>query len=182
MNRPSALSLTLLGLLVAMCLVIGVVVTIGLLVGTDGLHGIPHDKFSRTMLQGGSGSERHASVRWLGLSLGLLQVSFFVGCLLLGIRGLAGRTRVVIVCGTLYAAAFAMMVIVDHFYAMGSARAIVMGFPLPTAIMMYGVGGAPLAFVLLYVLNFDQWILTPDDFEKFEKLVRSKREQSEADA
>jgi hypothetical protein len=133
------------------------------------------------MLQGGSGTERHGVIRWFGLSWGLLQIAFFVGCLLLGIRRLGGRARIVILCGVLYAAAFAMMVIVDHFYAQGSARLIVLGFPLPTAIMVYGVGGAPLAFVLLYVLYYDQWILTPEDFERFETLVRAKRDQTKAD-
>lgn len=164
--------MTLYGLLVGICVVVAFVV-LGLEV--DSSHGVTHDQFPQSMLQGGSGVERHRDVRWLGLAFGLLQISLFVGCLLLGLRQLKGRVGVFAACGAVYALAFTLMVVADHFYATGQARQIVLGFPLPTALMVYGVGGAPLAFVLIYVLQFDRWILTPDDLERFEQLVQEKR-------
>jgi hypothetical protein len=58
-------------------------------------HGQPHDEFD-TLLTGGSGLERSDNILWLGAVFGLLQIGFFVCCLLFGIRrggviGPAGR-------------------------------------------------------------------------------------------
>lgn len=57
---------------------------------------------------------------------------------------------------------------------------LVLGFPLPTALKLYGVGGVPLAFILLYIFWFDRLILTADDMVKLERIVQEKRQQSEA--
>jgi hypothetical protein len=170
--------LILCGLLIAMCVVIGLVL---ISPEVESNHGVTHPEFDQSMLHGGSGAERHQYVRWLGLAFGLLQVAFFVGCLLLGMRERKGRVGVFVCFGVIYAIAFTLMVVFDHSYAAGETRQIVLGFPLPTAIMVYGVGGAPLAFVLIYMLRFDRWILTPQDMERFERLVQEKRgaEQTE---
>lgn len=177
--RRLTIAVTLLGLLLSMCLLIVFVLTID---EAPSSHGFAHPQHRSTMLQGGSGVERHNGVRWIGLAFGLSEVGFFVGCLLLGVPRLEGRIRIFVLCGLFYAMAFALLVTIDHFYAHGDLRTIVLGFPLPTAVMVYGVGGAPLAFVLLYMVRFDQWILTPEDYERFEQLVRAKRECEESDA
>lgn len=168
----------LLGLLVAMCVVFGVVVVIG---EAEPSHGVPHPDFPGTMLAGGAAALGPGPIRWLGLALGLVEVAFFVGCLMLAMRRLEGKTRIFLMMGAAYALAFAAMVVADHYYVTGASRTIVLGFPLPTALMVYGVGGVPVLFCLLYVVQFDRWILTPDDMARFERLVEAKRKGEEAD-
>ena len=174
--RSSPVSFVLLGLLLAMLVVIGLVLITDEVTAS---HGFAHAEFPDTMQQGGPGAERHSSIRWLGLVFGLLEILFFVSCLLLGLNKLQGRIRFFFFGALIYATLFAAMVIADHFYAVGTNRDIVLGFPLPTALMVYGVGGAPLVFVLLYVLCFDRWILTPEDMARFEQLVRDKQNRRE---
>jgi hypothetical protein len=82
--------------------------------------------------------------------------------------------------GVLHVAAFAMMFIADYYYSTGELRILVWGFPLPTTLMLYGVGGVPLAFILLYVFCFDRLILTPDDMAKLDRIVQEQRQNSEA--
>lgn len=144
-------------------------------------HGVTHPTFDQSMLQGGDGQQRHRNVRWLGLAFALLEVAFFVGCLLLGLRRLRGHIAFFIGFGCLFAIAVTLMVVFDQAYASGDSRQIVLGFPLPTALMIYGVGGAPLAFVLIYMLKFDRWILTPEDMERFEQLVQEQRSAEQAE-
>ena len=54
-----------------------------------------------------------------------------------------------------------------------------LGFPLPTAVMLYGIWGVPLIFVLFFVIRFDQWILKPEELERFETLLAEKRESQD---
>ena len=173
MKQPIVLLL----LLAAMCVVI-VIVLLQQEVGQG--HGFAHTTYQETMQQGGSGLERHANVRWLGLAFGVLQIGFFVGCLILGLKKDSGKAWVYFLCGIAFAAVFAWMVVADQQYAKGESTSLVLGFPLPTTLMLFGVGGVPLVFVLLYMLKFDQWILTPEDFARFEKLVEEKRKQQES--
>jgi len=133
------------------------------------------------MLEAGDGIERLGSMRWFGLAFGLLQVAFYVGCLALGLKRRSGPAVILLVLfGLLYAAMFLLLVTVDEQYARGDVRTIVLGLPLPTAIMMYGMGGIPVLFTLLYVIQFDRWIVTQQDLEKLEELVRRKQRESDA--
>jgi hypothetical protein len=88
--------------------------------------------------------------------------------------------RIFVGLGALHVAAFVLMFIADYYYSMGELRTLAMGFPIPTALMIYGVGGVPVVFILLYMFAFERLILTADDMRKLERIVQEKRQQSEA--
>lgn len=176
-SQRKTLLIALFGLLLAMCLVVGWIAFTGT---SAPRQATLHATFPSTMLQGTPGVERQSGVRWWGLAFGVLETAFFVGCLMISLRPLRGRMRIFVILGALHVAAFVMMFIADYFYSIGELRMLVLGFPLPTALMLYGVGGVPLAFILLYVFWFDRLILTADDMVKLERIVQEKRRQSEA--
>ncbi len=169
----------LFGLLIAICLAIGLS-----LVTTEvqPSHGFAHPDFPNTMQQGGPGSERHQNVRWIGMVFGVLEAAFFVGCLLLGVKKQKRTVGIFLFLGSLYAATIVLTVVTDHYYANGTMREIILGFPVPTALMVYGIGGMPLAFVLFYVVRFDDCIISPEDLQKFERLVQKTANREESDA
>ena len=43
--------------------------------------------------------------------------------------------------------------------------------------MLFGLWWVPFYFVVLYVVAFDRWIVTPEDLEKFERLVAASRQR-----
>ena len=173
------LPLMLFGVLLAMCVTIGIVLT------TDepvNAHGYAHSTFEASMQQGGSGLERHGQIRWLGLAYGMLQIVFFVSCLVLGVRDPENRKWVFLLAGIVYVATFCLMVVADYFYVRDENLTLVLSFPLPTAIMLYGLWGVPLIFLLFYIINFDRWILNPLDLERFEEILQEKRNQKDLGA
>lgn len=178
-QRSSAAPALMMCCLVGMC---AVVALLFLIAEPPGGHGAPHDQFARTMYKGNIGIDRLADVRWLGLAFAGMQAIFFVSCLLLGTRK-RGRLLVVVVSGgLLYVAAFVALVLADSVYAGGGAREIVLGLPVPTAIMIYVVTAVPVIFSVMYVLQFDQWILKPEDLERINQLAERRRQsKTEAD-
>ncbi len=170
------LALTLFGVLLAMCVTIGIVLTTD---EPDNAHGFAHSTFAASMQQGGSGIERHEHIRWLGLAYGALKIVFFVSCLLLGVRDSKNRKWAFLLAGIVYLATFCLMMVADYFYVRDATPTLVLGFPLPTAIMLYGLWGVPWIFLLFYVLNFDRWILSPLELERFEEMLQEKRNQKD---
>ncbi len=173
------LALTLFGVLLAMCVTIGIVLTTD---EPDKAHGFVHSTFESSMQQGGSGIERHERIRWLGLAYGSLQIVFFVSCLMLGVRDPENCKWAFLLAGIVYLATFCLMVVADYFYVRDENLSLVLGFPLPTAIMLYGLWGVPLIFLLFYIINFDRWILNPLDLERFEEILQEKRNQKDLGA
>ena len=134
----------LFALLLGMCVVIGIAL---MSEPPENNHGVAHAKFGDSMLQGGDGQRRHQAIRWLGLVYGGLQIVFFVSCLVLGVREPLRGKRVFVLSGIVYLATFCLMVVADHFYVIDENPDLFLGFPLPTALMLYGLSGAPLLFL-----------------------------------
>jgi hypothetical protein len=172
-------------LLLAMCLVVGISffapqVPFEEVVLEDGStqrviksHGYTHEKFS-TMFEGGPGAERHAVTFWIGWVFAMLCIVFFVVCVLLGAErgGSLGPFKVPFAIGTvLYAAIFSCVLFTYHGYMGAASPDGFLGFPAPTAWMMYGVWPIPIYFVVLYSLYFDRWYFTAEDEARFEALL-----------
>ena len=163
-------------LLVAMSVVLGVV----LIGGEPGdHHGVAHKTFDQTMQQGGSGPERHDHLRWLGWAFGALMIIFFVGGILLGVQRAAEHKWPYLLGGTVYVLIFSLLALADHGYAGEQPAPLVLGFPLPTTLMLYGLWGIPAVFILLYTVKFDRWILTSEDLQRFEALLRRGSDEEE---
>ena len=145
-------------------------------------HGVPNPDFG-TMLSGGDGEARYESTWRMGLAFGLLQVVFFVGALAFGATKRAGLGPLklpFIVGGVAYAGVFVAMVVSHRAYAASDSHPLVLGFPIPTAWMMYGVWLVPLVFMFAYLFLFDSWIYTEEDRKRFERLLAEQGPRPES--
>lgn len=161
-------------LLLGMCCVIGIV-----LLTPEPAGGLSdeHPTFGESMQRARAGAERHAQVRWFGMALGLLEIGFFVCCLVMGLGHSCRTTWPYWIAGAGYAAIFCLMVLADSFYVQQQAPQLFGGFPWPTFLMLFGLGGLPIVFVLFYIVNFDRWILDPEDLQRFRESLH-QREQA----
>lgn len=165
----------LFAILLAMCFVLGYVLTIEE-VGAG--HGVVHPRFS-TMLQGGDALERHGPILSWGWTLGVLEIALFVGLLALGLRHrrvLGRRKWPLLAGGVAYVAVFSLLIRAYEIYGGSDVHPLFLSVPIPTAWMLYGLFGIPLYFHLVYVVAFDRWVLTPEDLERFQELVAARRE------
>ena len=136
-------------------------------------HGTSNDAHA-TMLSGGDGAARYENIWWVGLAFGLFQIVFFLVSLAVGgeKRGDYGPLKLpLIVGGIAYAVVFIALVLSHRAYVNDADPGLFLGFPIPTAWMMYGVWLVPLVFMLLFLFKFDSWIYTEDDRKRFEELL-----------
>lgn len=164
-------------ILLAVLLALGIVVAT--LYGTpETAHqrGMPHPDHA-SMALGGSGEHRHQNVLALGFVFAALQVAFFVGLLLLGLRRGDGSTPgrgAILLGGVAYLLVLGGLFRSYRRFMTSETYDLFLGFPHPTAWMLYGVWGVPLVFLLLYVVCFDRWIWNAQSRERFERLVAER--------
>ena len=172
-HAPDSVSLhwVLFGLLLALCLVVGVAL---FLEEPPGSQGYGHGELS-TMRQGGTG-ERHSQVLWLGVAFGVLQLLLFVGCLGFGLRGARGssraKRRALLLGGVLYLAVFMVLIFAYQDYLKDPTR-LFLSLPLPTAVMLWVLWPFPLYFVFVYSMKFEDWVFRKEDSQRFRELVGS---------
>jgi hypothetical protein len=141
-----------------------------------GGHGVDHPVHAQ-MRAGGDGAARHAPVLWIGWAFGAAQIAFFVGVLALG-ASKAGRLRglgaPLLLGGLVFAAIWTAMILAYRAYAHQSAPALILAFPLPTALMLFALWPMPIFFILLYFFGFNRWVLAPEDRRALDELLRRK--------
>ncbi|MXX62108.1 MAG: hypothetical protein F4112_05565 [Holophagales bacterium] len=165
-------------ILVALCVVVLVLWTLDERPDSLGADHPVHE----TMRQGGS-SERHDGVLPWGFLYGLLSIVLFVAVMALGLRRRGrlpkGSRRALWSGLALYALVFTLLVLSYRGYVEpGADRALFGSFPGPSAWMLYGIWPVPLLFALLYMWNFDRWVISEDEVTEFERLAaESKRDR-----
>ena len=140
-------------------------------------HGIPHPDFP-SMLQGGPGTERHARVLGLGWLFGTLQLVFFACLIAFGARknqSLRGLGKPLLVGLAAHTTVWTLCVLSYRTYLTEPTHAFVLGFPISTAIMVYGMWLTPVIYNFLFVFGFKRWYLTDQDLADFDRLMESKR-------
>lgn len=138
--------------------------------------GIDHPELD-TMRRGGP-PDRHSQVLWLGWALGLAQVSLFVTLIAFGARRRADRGglgRRLAAGAALYALTWTALVAAYRVTAANLEPALWLGFPAPTAVMLFGIWPVPLVFVWLYVGGFRRWVWSDEDQRAFEALLERAR-------
>lgn len=172
-----ALVRILLSLLLALCLLLGWLWTQP---EPPGAAGQPHPLFE-TMMQGGPEGAR-LDLWPAGTLFGGLAISLFVALVAFGLRrdgattGRGGAGSAALWIGwLLYLGVFLALSFSYRSYATTGAPELILGFPPPTAWMLFGLWPAPLWFVLLYVLQFDRRVLTKEELRRFEERVAERR-------
>jgi hypothetical protein len=146
-------------------------------------HGDTHPKFA-SMEYGGPATDRPPFVLWLGWGFGVLEIAFFVAMIALGAsrRGsLRGLGLPLIVAGVAYAAVWTALVLAYRVYASGDESAIFLGFPAPTAWMLFAIWPLPMIFVLFYTVGFERWVATPQDLVEIEERLARLRLDAEVE-
>ena len=168
------ISWLLFGLLIAICLVLVILLFIG---EPPESKPFAHPKHE-SMLQAPDGMTRHGGIRYLGWVLGILQFCFFAFLISLCLNK-QGRLKIfimpLIVCTGLCIAAFSLTMSAYGTFAQEGSIRLIGSFPLPTAIMLYGLWPIQILFMLIYVKYYDKAIFTAEDQEKFNALVKSRQ-------
>ncbi|RMG30843.1 MAG: hypothetical protein D6730_01980 [Bacteroidetes bacterium] len=146
----------------------------------EGATGSSHPVYS-SMFKSGPSVALQAHSKYMAYFFGLgitciFGLALFLGAWKNGQRLDPGLGRWLLAGMLLYMLAFTLTV---GLYWQDLARETtpyVLGFPLPTAFMLFGIGSVPIIFTLIYILGFDKWILTPEEQKRFEELIRAKRE------
>lgn len=168
----------LLGLLLGICIVVAITLWIP---ETPASKAFAHPDYA-TMQRGGDGVKRHGRILWLGWAFGVLQFCFFAGLIALSVnkqRRIKIFAKPILTGLFLNILVFCLMMFAYWNYARQGTGPFFGSFPLPTALMLYGVWPIQLIFVVIYVWYFNRAIFTEDDLEKFQAIVRSRREQVE---
>ena len=168
----------LFGLLLTICLVIAIIIWTP---ETPGGQAFAHPDHP-AMLQGPDGMERHGRIIWLGWIFGILQFCF-ITCLIGLCLDKQGRLKIfktpLLICMFLCITAFVSMMAAYIGFAREGSGPLFGSFPLPTALMLYALWPMQILFVIIYVIYYDKAIFTAEDDEKFQALVRSRRENTE---
>lgn len=162
--------LVLLGLLAGLLALCALVISIPEPVNS---HGMAHHAVDG-MRQAGDAWQQSGPVFRVGYLLGVLIYLIFSILVYIGVpQARRDRTlRLVHATATLVVLGmWSFLVYLFRQYLHLGDPMIGIAFPLPTLVMLLGLWLAPLSFSLIYVLGFRRWIFTPEDEEKFRRLM-----------
>ena len=145
----------------------------------EGVSGYAHDDFA-SMRQGGSGAARHSGLLAVGWAFGVLTILNFV--LLVGFGGRRGDRLgsfawPLVIAFILYAAAFSWIIVAYREYMIDPSGPLILGFPLPSAIMLYVLYPVSVILNVYFAVGFRRWVLTEEDEARYHALVARRRAQ-----
>lgn len=143
--------------------------------------GIAHPDHA-SLLSGGDGAARGERVLDLAWVYGALAIAFFAVSFALALRrgreGLGPLRGPFWLAFALYQLAWLGLLLAYAAYMRAPAEApFVLGFPLPTAIMLYVLWPLPVLFMGTYLYFFSRWVWTPEDEARAERLLAAARKQ-----
>lgn len=147
----------------------------------DGAAGRAHPEIVG-MRHGGDGVERTGPLLAIGAVFGLVQIGFFGLCFALGVRrrdGLGPWRRPLLLGLAAFAIVWGLLVASYVGYVedpAGTPR--VLGFPLPTAILLFGFWPLPVVFAVLYLRHFDHF-LDATRLARFRERIEALRSEAE---
>jgi hypothetical protein len=100
---------------------------------------------------------------------GALQIAFFGACFALGLRrgrSLGPVARPLLVGLLLYEGMFGLLLYAYARYLAEPGAPLVLSFPLPTAVLLYGLWPLPLWFAWIYLRHFDGWVVDEAEIER----------------
>lgn len=124
-----------------------------------------------------SGDRTHPKFLLVGFLMGFLFISIMASCVILGYlkRGALGRLAPWLIGGfVVYQLIFLALVLSYAGYQPGPESAFFLGFPNPTAWMIYGIWMFPFCFILFFMKNFDSWFVTREDLDRFNQLLKNR--------
>jgi len=132
----------------------------------------------KTILKGGDSMTSDSTTNTLADLCGLCATGLLCLFLVLGAirkRRLDGIRPWLIIASIVYLSIYTLTYWSDSHYAATGHDRFFLGWPVPTAWMIYAMWSAPVLFVLIYIFKFRDWILTEEDEARFEELVNARR-------
>ncbi len=134
----------------------------------------PHPDYPEMLRSGANSTGGVWTVR-AGYLTGLLVIWMLGATSMVGIRSDDRRGQRLMIGATLvYAATFVGMAMSYSRYAAEGFTGTVLGFPAPTAWMIYGMWHIPWLMVFVYVLLWDSVSMPPKSRERFAALLKEK--------
>jgi len=161
---------------ILICLAV-VVVTFWAIGGVKEDQGFDHLEYPKnTMQQAPDRGERN---RWVTISascFGALTCLFVVGGLALGLsrqQQTGFAAWILALAAVIFASLFLLVVFL--YSEGGSSAARIGGLPVSTAVMVVVFAPSPLVLVVLYMVAFPRWILSPAEEARFHELVTNRQ-------
>ncbi len=146
-------------------------------------HGYAHNKYV-SMKQSGPGAERAEKTLWVAWVFGVVQILFFVSCLLLGAsrHGKLGPAKVPFAVGAvIHICILSALYLSYRGFLAEDTHTLFGSVPKPTAWMIYGVWPFPIYFLIVYYIQFDKWHFTDDDQKRLDELLASRPKATSGD-
>ena len=147
--------------------------------------GFAHSTY-KVMDQGGDGAGRHQALLISGWVFGFLQIAFFVSLLAWGMlrqpfqaeKTGANRTGgtalplwLFVTGGLLYEGVFSLMCLAYRSSLTSADVAFLGPFPSGVSWLLCGLWLFPAYFIILYVIFYNRYIVTPHNMQRFKELV-----------
>ena len=160
---------------VILALLLAILGLLGVLLGSDspaGATGVPHDRIA-AMTAGGDGLARLGGMGWVMSSLQVLTILLIHGLIALGVAERHRSLTFWLLLGSSAALSLAIWLGLYFSYVQfleNGAVAYVLGYPLPTALALFGVflGGSYLC--VIYIWGFRRFIFPEADEAAYEAL------------
>ncbi len=133
--------------------------------------GVVHESFPSMFHSTDSYSD--VTAIFIGSVFGIVSVIIFVIFLYIGIRQKENsqtKIRVWIIGLIIYLGIFIAGMIDYVNFTNSESIKLFLGFPLPTAWMLFGIYLFPLYFTFFYVIKFKYWVLSDEKEKQFRKL------------
>lgn len=138
--------------------------------------GKAHEQF-KTMLHSGESVIANKSSKWLAYLFGVGIIGIFGFAVSFGAKknGKFEGIKPWLFIGVIaYLIMYTMMVYFYWDYSFTKDAIYFGGYPLPTALMLYGLSTVPMILTLVYILKFKSWILTEDDEARFAEIMKRR--------
>ena len=116
---------------------------------------------------------------WTGVVFGLLLISSMTLTMIIGLyrKGRSAKLRGWILrCVAIYATVWVLIKLTDDIYLASDAPSYFGGFPIPTALLVFGMGIFPYMLIPFYYRHFSTDIHSDEDQAKFDALMEARKE------
>lgn len=117
---------------------------------------------------------------WLGVLFGLLLISLIGLSYVIGLyrKKSTGKLSKRISIGvTIFSVIWILVKMADGIYLNDPEPLFIGGFPIPTALLVYGLGVFPVTMIPIYYYYFDEEIFDEEDQKEFEALLKQTHDR-----
>jgi hypothetical protein len=153
------------------------VIGVMMLPEVEGGYGVDHQDFP-TMKHGGSGSARHAEVLWYGWVFGALVFALVVSLVAVGSakkNSLRGFGPWLAVEAAALIGIWTWLIVAYRGYMTEPTHELFLGFPAPTAIMIYALVPCMVALNLMLIAGYKRWVLSDSDYEEYARMLDARK-------